>query len=157
MPALTVRIGSRETARYGLRARRIGEAEHPGPYQQQAPDLRTDRRARIRHVIWRLQEANASDRVHFTPSEELRTRIVQPPHGAKTAAKCIASLARRSQGVPAGRIPREVHEQRWMTCRLSFSGLHALQKAPRRLTSECDQFRAHRAPQSMDGEPCGNA
>ncbi len=113
MPALTVRIGSRETARYGLRARRIGEAEHPEPYQQQAPDLRTDRRARIRHVIWRLQEANASDRVHFTPSEELRTRIVQPPHGAKTAAKCIASLARRSQGVPAGRIPREVHEQRW--------------------------------------------
>ena len=115
----TFRTGPRERARYGLRACRIGEASHPGPPRpgtiagdDDMQALATDRRARLRHVIWQAQR-DPPELPPGGPPELVRSRIVQPHRSVKSAASLIATLARGCMDLPPGHIPRDVHEQRW--------------------------------------------
>ena len=82
------RHGAHESARYGLRARRIGEALRPGPAlnTRECPPLGADAKA----------------------------LALRPDNAAKTGAGCIAELARKIGVWPSdGTIPNSAHRQKW--------------------------------------------
>ena len=70
----------RTTARYGLRACRVGEADHPGPVVEPAPGTAPYRRACVRHAIQQLQTSALDPATADLgkTSEMLRASIEQP-------------------------------------------------------------------------------
>ena len=87
-------------ARYGLRARRIGEAAHPGP------NLLTQ--------TWRLMRDEAAQEALLPVlPEAARTTILQPAHAARKAAQVVLALAEQSAATPSIDVPRPILEQKW--------------------------------------------
>ena len=94
----------REVARYGLRARRIGEASKPGPPWHRRQGI--------------LEELHRTDFAGHQASEYLpsdRHAAARPAADAREAARMLALLAKRthSSTVPTQGVPRAILRQRW--------------------------------------------
>ncbi len=99
---LVARCGAYESARYGLRALRTGEAKNPGPPGSAAP--------------------SRDDSIH--------ARIRQPEQPARAAVEFIAQLAARTAPWPSdGTIPRRVQSQKWSPVNLPLFWAAASQQA----------------------------
>ena len=107
--------GLHETARYGLRARRVGEASNPGPEFQ--------RRSQILHDAYERQYG--AGRVQ-PPDHELRAATAFD-NGIRDAVKMLVALAARARaaGDPSGSIPACVRHQRWSAWIVPFVWLAA--------------------------------
>ena len=104
----TPRHGRHEAARYGLRARRVGEASNPGPEFQRRRELLGElhRSEYIRGV---------SDTRGAARSSAVTSAAIRPEGAAKEAARMLVSLARRAtpSGPTTGDIPECIRRQRW--------------------------------------------
>ena len=105
-PKIAARFGRHELARYGLRARRVGEASKPGPVFHQRTDVlrRLHQNALTPNVAGQLSEALPAN----------RSRAAQPEGTVKDVARMLTSLARRAaQSGLSGGIPQCIQQQRW--------------------------------------------
>ncbi len=94
----TVRLGPREMARYGLRARRIGEAARPGPDHSS--------------VVFRRTREEIARGHHPLPAPE-NIPVMQPVHAARRAAQVVLDLARSCLGHQAEDVPQPLLRQKW--------------------------------------------
>ena len=108
-PTQLSRCGPREQARYGHRARRVGEASHPGPqFERRAEVLRAlHRRSYVQNLV-------GGQNLQLLPSSEW-SRTTSPVGAARSAARMLTSLARkaRAENVAADRIPTSIQRQNW--------------------------------------------
>ena len=91
-------------ARYGLRARRIGEASNPGPMFV--------RRAQVRESLWSVHLAGLPSRRY---SEAEVASITYPCEQAQKAARVLTALAVRTRKADTsmGNVPVCVQRQQW--------------------------------------------